>query len=248
MINLRNIKAKQGDFFLSVNSLSINKGQLIAVMGNNGSGKSTFLQIIAGIKSFTGDYALFNTDMKDFTRLELARKIGLFPQERSLNMPFDVSYVVLSGRYARSNGISYTDKDMKETQKWLVELDIDRLSARLFNELSGGEKQRVFLSRVLNMDTDVILLDEPFSAIDMAHQLKIINLLKTMAQNKIIIVVIHDLSFAIQHFTKFLFFKNGALLYNLDAAQLEESHLSEIFDIKIAFYKNNGRSFVYTEC
>ncbi|KJR41365.1 iron ABC transporter ATP-binding protein, partial [Candidatus Magnetoovum chiemensis] len=150
MINLRNIKAKQGEFLLHVNSLSINKGQLIAVMGNNGSGKSTFLQIIAGIKPFSGDYALSNSNFKDFTRLELARKIGLFPQERSLNMPFDVFYVVLSGRYARSNGVSYSYNDMKETQKWLIELDIERLSARLFNELSGGEKQRVFLSRALN--------------------------------------------------------------------------------------------------
>ncbi|GBE40985.1 MAG TPA: ABC transporter ATP-binding protein [Nitrospirae bacterium] len=220
---------------------------MVAVLGNNGSGKSTFLNVLSGQMDFTGDYRVGNRKFQEISQQECARRIGFLPQEAALNMPFDAFYVVLTGRFIHSDGRMYSEQDVIYTEKAMKTFDVFHLKDRLFNALSGGEKQRVLLARVMNMDTDIFLLDEPFSGIDILHQIKVVDIFKRLQREKIIMVVIHDLSFAIHHFSRFLFFREGLLLYDMGRNELDPEKLSDIFGVRVGFVEQNKRMFVYTE-
>ncbi len=220
---------------------------MIAVLGNNGSGKSTFLNVMAGLLEFTGGYSIDGMPFKKMAQAESARRIGFLPQEAALNMPFDAFYVVLTGRFIHSDGRMYSGGDIACTEEVMKRFDVFHLRDRLFNALSGGEKQRVLLARVMNMDTDIFLLDEPFSGVDILHQIKIVDIFRRIRKEKIIIVVIHDLSFAIQHFSRFLLFREGRLLYDMKKDGLSAGRLSEVFGVRVGFAEQDERMFVYTE-
>lgn len=239
--------AGQGKFVLSVNSLTLNKGDLTAVLGNNGSGKSTFLSILAGLRSYTGEYTINSVDFTKHKRASISKLIGLLPQEASINMPFDVFYVVLTGRFTHSDGMSYSKQDIGHTEMMMKRYDITHLRDRPFNELSGGEKRRVLIARALNMDTDAVLLDEPFSGVDIFHQIEIMKSLKVLKPKKVILVVIHDISFALQHFDRLLFFKEGEMLYDLTGQTLTSDKLSHIFDVNLKFYSHEDKKFLYVD-
>jgi len=247
LIKLKDIETRQGSFTLRVKSLSLNRGEFVAVLGNNGSGKSTFLSVLSGLKSFSGEYLLNGRDFRDYPSLQRYRLISLLPQETALNMPFDVQYVVLTGRYPHTNGQGYTEDDFEHTEKVLKRLDIHHLRHRQFNELSGGEKQRVLLARTINRESPVILLDEPLTGIDLRHQHEIVDLLKAMGRERLILVVVHDISLAVREFERFLFFVEGSLCYDLKRQELDEQRLSEVFQVKIRFIRDEKILSIYTE-
>ena len=220
---------------------------MVAVLGNNGSGKSTFLSVMSGLLEFTGGYRINERPFMEITHAESARQIGFLPQEAALNMPFDAFYVVLTGRFIHSDGRMYSAQDIAYTEKAMKKFDVYHLKDRPFNALSGGEKQRVLLARVMNMDTDIFLLDEPFSGIDILHQIKGVDIFKQLQKEKIIMVVIHDLSFAIHHFSRFLFFRDGLLLYDMSRDELVPERLSDVFGVKVGFVEQDKRMFIYTE-
>lgn len=230
-----------------MDGLHIGKGGLIAVLGNNGSGKSTFLNVMSGLLEFTGGYRVNGRPFREMAQAESARLMGFLPQEAALNMPFDAFYVVLTGRFIHSDGRMYSRADIARTENVMKRFDVFHLRDRLFNALSGGEKQRVLLARVMNMDTDIFLLDEPFSGIDILHQIKIVDVFRRIRSEKIIMVVIHDLSFAIHHFDRFLLFRDGRLLYDMKRDDLSPEMLSEVFGVRVGFAEQDNRMFVYTE-
>ncbi|HDH06360.1 MAG TPA: ABC transporter ATP-binding protein [Nitrospirae bacterium] len=220
---------------------------MVGVLGNNGSGKSTFLNVLSGQMDFAGDYKVGGRKFQEISHTESARQIGFLPQEAALNMPFDAFYVVLTGRFIHSDGRIYSEQDVSQTEKAMKRFDVYHLKDRLFNALSGGEKQRVLLARVMNMDTEIFLLDEPFSGIDILHQIRIVDIFRQLRMEKIIMVVIHDLSFAIHHFSRFLFFRDGLLLYDMSRDELDPQKLSDIFGVRVGFVEQDKRMFVYTE-
>ncbi|HDH12807.1 MAG TPA: ABC transporter ATP-binding protein [Nitrospirae bacterium] len=220
---------------------------MVGVLGNNGSGKSTFLNVLSGQMDFAGSYRIGGRPFEEMSQMDSARQIGFLPQEAALNMPFDAFYVVLTGRFIHSDGQMYSEQDVGYTEKAMKTFDVFHLKDRLFNALSGGEKQRVLLARVMNMDTEIFLLDEPFSGIDILHQIKVVDIFRRLQREKIIMVVIHDLSFAIHHFSRFLFFRDGLLLYDMSRDELVPERLSDVFGVKVGFVEQDKRMFVYTE-
>lgn len=215
------------------------------MLGNNGSGKSTFLGVLSGLNNYKGEYLLNGNGFDSIKRHDLSKQIGFLPQTTTLNMPFDVFYVVLTGRFVHSDGRRYCAKDIKVTENTMRDFDIYHLKDRQFNELSGGEKQRVLLCRVVNMDTEILLLDEPFSGVDMLHQAGVIRMLERLRDIKAIMVVIHDLSFAINHFERFIFFKDGALLYDLTSDELTNKKMKDVFGIDIELLEHNNKKFIF---
>ncbi len=247
MIKLKGIEVKQGAFKLKVDSLSLERGELVAVLGNNGSGKSTFLSVLSGLKAFTGQYLLDGKNFEDYSSVSRHQMISLLPQQTALNMPFDVQYVVLTGRYPYTDGRGYTEIDFENTQKVLRMLDIYHLRNRQFNELSGGEKQRVLLARVINRDSPVMLLDEPLTGVDLRHQHEIVDLLRMQSKDRLVLVVVHDIAMAVREFDRFLLFVDGYMEYDLSKEDLNESILSDVFQVRVNFIKNEKGIFVYTE-
>ena len=247
MIELRNMAADQGDFHLWVDRLSLVENDFVAVLGNNGSGKSTFLSVLSGLKEYSGRYRLLQRDFRAVDALHRNRQIGLLPQATTLNMPFDVFYVVLTGRFPHTDGNRYGSSDLESTDRAIRKFGIAHLAKRPFNELSGGEKQRVLLARLMNRDAPVILLDEPLSGIDIKHQYKTLKILRQLSHNRIVLVVIHDIAMAVRKFDRFLFFEKGTLVYDVPKSELQEERLTEIFDVRVKFFKSTKGFFVYTD-
>jgi len=247
LLDLRDIVAKRAEFRLSIESLKINRGEMIAIVGNNGSGKSTFLSVLGGLLSYSGIYRINDSEFGELDKKDRHRLISLLPQEGSLSMPFDVFYVVLSGRFPLTDGRCYEEEDYLFTERVMKWLDVWHLRHREFVTLSGGEKQRVLLARALNRDAAILLLDEPLSGIDLRHQYETVEILKQLQRDRIILVVIHDISLALREFDRFLCFKDGRLLYDLSGDEIEAEHIGTVFDIKVNFLKHENGVFIYRE-
>lgn len=245
MIDLQNLTVNQGEFALHLDKLTLKKGDFLCILGNNGSGKSTFVLLLSGQKDFKGDYQLEGKDFKNIPLSHRSKLISLLPQSITLTMPFDVFYVILTGRFPYAQEGRYSEGDIERTEQIMKKFDITHLKDRQFNELSGGEKQRVLLARTINRDAPVIVLDEPLSGIDMKHQQEAIEYLKILRHDRIIVVVLHDLSLALREFDRFLFFINGSLTYDLKGEVIEEKHLSEVFGVKLNILRHDKRLFVY---
>lgn len=244
MIELEDIEVKLGAFTLRIEGLTLSKGQLVAVLGNNGSGKSTLLSVLAGLRPYRGTYKLAGQDFKTLDTGQRHRLVSLLPQSVTLQMPLDVFYVVLTGRFPWTDGNNYSDEDIDLTEQALREFDLYHLKNRRFNELSGGERQRVLLARTFVRRSEVVLLDEPFTALDLKHQWETLRLLKDRATDRLIIVVLHDLAMAVREFDRLLFLKDGRLIYDLQRKDLKEEVLTEVFDIGLKIVDARGERFV----
>ena len=247
MIELRDVVAERGEFRLQVDRLDLAERDFVAVLGNNGSGKSTFLSVLSGLTEYSGLYRIRQKDFRTVDILSRNRRIGLLPQATALSMPFDVFYVVLTGRFPHTDGNRYSKTDLEATDHIVGKFDIDHLRDRPFNELSGGETQRVLLARLINRDAPVVLLDEPLSGIDIKHQLETLRILRELSRNRVILVVIHDIALAVREFRRFLFFEKGRLRYDKKKEELREGQLSEIFGVRVQFFKSDKGIFVYTD-
>ena len=244
-IELKEVSVKQSDFDLTISELHLAKGDFVGILGNNGSGKSTFLHMLTGLKPFKGQYKLSDIEFHHIHTKKRSQLISFLPQSVNLNMPFSVFYVVLTGRFPWTAGSRYSKDDVYATENMLKQLDIFHLQKRLYYELSGGEKQRVLIARTLNRDSPVIVLDEPLSGIDIKHQQEAIQYLRSLSHNKLILVVIHDLPLAIRTFDRFLFFINGTLAHDLRKSMINESLLFEVFGVKLNILKQDEKVVVY---
>lgn len=246
MIDLSGISAIRGQFTLMVNQLQLQEGELVAVLGNNGSGKSTFFSALSGFLEYDGDYRIREADYKSYDHISRKKLVGLLPQKTELNMPFDVYYVILTGRFAHTDGYRYAKSDHQSTEAVIDRFDIKHLRHRAFNELSGGEKQRVLLARAINHGAPVLLLDEPLNGIDIKHQHETVRHLHALKAEKIILVVMHDLTLAMREFDRFLVFDRGNLVYDASKETLDSARLAEIFKVKIDFLNMKEKLYVYT--
>lgn len=164
MISIKNLLIRRnGRDALKVDSLSIQKGETLAVVGPNGAGKSTFLLALAHLlKSSKGEITLHGKPQKEWNDLEYRRRIAFVFQDPLL--------MDMSVRENIALGLKFRKMDKEETQarvsKWAKAMGVDKLLERRAGQLSGGEAQRVSLARAFVLDPELLLMDEPFSAVD----------------------------------------------------------------------------------
>lgn len=196
---------------------SIEEGGFYALLGANGCGKTTLLRCVAGLlEPQGGRVEVDGRDVRDYGTSERARKISLVRQQAQTDFEFSAFEIVLMGRnpyQRRLQNESRKDWDiveecMRQTNTWHL-----RLSKP--HEMSGGELQRVMIARALAQQTPVMLLDEPTSNLDIAHQYDIMHLLRdiTQCQRKTVLLVVHDLNLALQYCPNVLLLNNGEVLY-----------------------------------
>jgi iron complex transport system ATP-binding protein len=178
-------------------SLDVLSGEVLALVGPNGAGKSTLLSLMAGdLAPTTGSVVLSNKEVSKYRPEEASRLRSVLMQSNTVSFPFTVWEIVEMGRapWARTPKIS---EDNVAIQEALERADVGHLADRRFNQLSGGERARVSLARVLAQRTPVILLDEPTAALDLRHQEDVMATLSYLAASGIaVVVVVHDLSVA----------------------------------------------------
>jgi iron complex transport system ATP-binding protein len=213
-IEARNVSAVLGGFtVLSDASLSVRAGELVALVGPNGAGKSTLLNVLAGdIPSATGEVVVDGEPLAEWSASELALRRAVLPQQVTVRFPFLVEEVVAMGRapWART---PFTAEDDARISASRAAADVRYLVGRSFTTLSGGERARVTLARVLAQHSQVILLDEPTAALDIHHQELILQVVRQCtAEGACAIVVLHDLALAAAHADRIAVLAGGRIV------------------------------------
>ncbi len=219
-------------------NISVSDGEFIAVIGPNGAGKSTLIKIIDGIIRPECDSIFLNDrSIVEIPRKELAGSIAYLPQESKFTFTYTVREVVLMGRFPYLEaGWAYLPEDLRVVKSVMEMMEISHFSQRNFNELSGGEKQRVLIASALAQEPRIILLDEPTTALDLRHQISIFEILKKLRkeQNITIIVVTHDINLAAQFCERIILMKSGQVIRDgVPENVLKFQVLQETFGVKV---------------
>jgi iron complex transport system ATP-binding protein len=181
-------------------SLAAQSGEVLALLGANGSGKSSLVRALAGVQAHEG-------------RIDRVGAIGYMTQDTGTRVALTAFEVVLLGRM-RSLAFRVGRQDLAAAEAAMREIGIAGLASRRMGELSGGQRQMVFLAQVLAGEPRILLLDEPTSALDIAHQLHVLDLLRaaTAARGLTTVAVLHDLNAAARFADRIAVLRDGALI------------------------------------
>lgn len=238
-------------------SLAVAPGEVVAVAGENGAGKSTLLRVLSGDAPPQSGRALMNGRPLEAWRLEeRARMRAVLPQDSAVAFGFSALDVALLGRYPHCAGAPGA-RDEAIARDALARLDVAHLVERDVTTLSGGERARVHLARVLaQLDDDVpqpryLLLDEPTASLDLAHQHLALGLAREIALERRIgvLAVLHDLNLAAQYADRVLLLKHGRVVADgAPEAVLSEALVSFAFSVRalVIPHPGNGRPLVVT--
>ena len=247
LLELSAFRVRRKNFELHLPGFVLREGERVAVLGPNGSGKSTLLAALSGLLPFEGRYLLCGRPFETLSEGERYRLLAYLPQGGRVGLPFEVFYVVLTGRYPHLSGGDYRRADLRAAEETLRALDLEALSRRVFSELSGGERQRVLLARALCRRARVLLLDEPFSGVDLRHQtLALRHLRRETARGAALLCVLHDVGLAVRHFERFILLKEGRARV-LSREELTPEILTELLGVPIKFYREEPEIWVLTE-
>lgn len=211
-------------------NLSVGAGEFLALIGPNGAAKSTLMKLMLGLlKPRTGEVKLFGRDIRRFSDWS---KIGYVPQQVSLNtaFPATVEEVVSSGFYS-GFGKFFDRKKRQEAVEHAMKLaGISELSRRLVGELSGGQRQKVFLAKALVKKPEALFLDEPTTGIDAASQQDFYNLLMRLNRNEGITVVIitHDIGVAFDKAGKIGCVRDRSVYIHENTEEVTQEHIAEV--------------------
>jgi iron complex transport system ATP-binding protein len=216
-INVNNLNYYYGDFPALKNvTFSVATGDFFIIIGPNGSGKTTLLKVMSGIlKSQAGQLEILNRPVNQYSRKALARTIAFVPQMIPVDFPFSVTEIVLMGRspYLGMLGLEQ-EKDLGIAKQALNFTGVDHLAHRKLNQLSGGEQQRVFVAKAICQEPEIILLDEPTASLDLAHQIRLMDLMEKLKNERGITVVMvsHDVNLAAMYGNRLLLLNKGEIV------------------------------------
>ena len=215
MIELTNISGGYGNYeVIRELSLKFSDGQITALVGPNGSGKSTLLNLCRGeIRSIQGEIMVDGRPISALSRISVARKIALLPQSRAVP-DITVGALVLHGRFPwLGYPRVYRAEDKAAVEKAMERAGIWEKRHKLLVQLSGGERQKAYIAMLLAQGAGNILMDEPMTYLDIAHQLELMGIMKELKnEGKCVIAVLHDLSAAMETSDQVAVIKNGGLL------------------------------------
>ena len=194
-------------------SMDLDSSEIIGIVGPNGAGKSTLIRCIDRILTPRGGTILLDeNDISNMTRMEIAKRMGYVPQTTTRVFPATVFDTVLMGRRPHL-GWKSSDADVDKVLEILELLGIMEFAMRDFNEISGGQQQKVLIARALAQEADILLLDEPTSNLDIRHQLEVMEIMTNIVHRKKIsaVMAIHDLNLAARYTTRILMLNGGRI-------------------------------------
>ncbi len=217
-------------------SLCIQKGSVTTIIGENGCGKSTLLKTIGRIlKPKSGDVMVNEHNVHKTNTKEIAKIIGMLPQSPKAPNGLSVEEIVEYGRYPHKKKRSGLTKEDHEVVDWALEqTDLLAFRHRNINALSGGQRQRVWIAMVLAQQTDIILLDEPTTYLDMAYQLEVLQLVQTLNREKgiTVIMVLHDINQASRFSDDLVMLHQGSIVtQGAPSAVMTNENLRKVFQI-----------------
>lgn len=215
--------------------LTIPKGKLSVILGPNGCGKSTLLKCLSLVLPPThGHVMLGETPLITLNNKARARELALLIQKPELPEGIDVQELVSRGRYPhQSLWRQWSEQDEKAVNQALNATGLTHLAQRPVAELSGGQQQRVWLAMVLAQQTEVLLLDEPTSFLDIRAQLAVLDFCQALvAQGRTLVLVLHDINQALRYGEHLLLMRDGKLIaHGSPQTLLNEALLEQVFGI-----------------
>jgi iron complex transport system ATP-binding protein len=233
-------------------SLALPPASMGALIGANGSGKSTLIRLLAGLlKPESGEVIFNGLPLANLQARERAKRIAYVPQSTASVFPFTAIEVVLTGRSPYSGRFRFESAhDEQIALTALDALDAAHLAARQVTELSGGERQLVMVARALAQQPEVMLLDEPASALDLKHRTQLARALRRLRDDRgiAVLMITHDLMLLDSAADLIFAMKSGRLIASGTPEEvLADSVLGEVYDARVRTMRSDGRTFVWSE-
>ncbi|WP_298378892.1 ABC transporter ATP-binding protein [uncultured Bradyrhizobium sp.] len=217
-------------------SLSLEAGHLVALVGPNGAGKTTLLRALAGLIPSDGDIRIGGDALASLALRERAKRFAYLPQGHMVHWPLPARDIVALGRYPHgaTDPARLSPKDIEAVLRAMQAVDVTEFSDRRVTELSGGERSRVALARVLAVEAPVILADEPTASLDPRHQIDVMQKLRNVADTGVLVIVVtHDLGLAARFADHVLVLSEGRLAaQGAPDAALSEAVLASVFRVR----------------
>ena len=195
-------------------TLDLPKGQVIALIGHNGSGKSTLLKVLARQVAASGRVTFEGRGLLDWQARDYARRLAFLPQTTPPAEGMLVRELVALGRYPWHGALGrFGPHDEEIVTRAMEECGVARFAKRLVDTLSGGERQRVWLAMMVAQEAGTLLLDEPISALDIAHAVEVLALVRRMCheQGRSAVIVLHEVNMAARFCDHIVAIKGGRL-------------------------------------
>jgi iron complex transport system ATP-binding protein len=217
-------------------SIEVDRGSIVGLLGPNGSGKTTLLRVLAGIlPPLTGTVLIDDRPIERLTRRDLARRIAVVPQETHSTFDFSVIDMVLMGRYPHLGPFALEGAaDQEIARDSLAATGTAALETRRFGTLSGGEKQRVVIAGALAQASDMLLLDEPTTALDLGYQLEITALLRRLNTERGVTMIVstHDLNLAAALCERIVLLRQGRVIaHGTTRETLTAENIRALYDV-----------------
>ncbi len=197
-------------------NMNIPKGKITTIIGPNGCGKSTVLKTVGRIiKPKEGMVYLNGDDIRSLSTKDVAQKMAILPQSPQAQGGLTVGEIVSYGRFPHQRGVGKLSPEDKKIIAWALKITkLTEFETTMVDNLSGGQRQRVWIAMALAQQTDLILLDEPTTYLDMAYQLEVLELLYNLnrEQSCTIVMVLHDLNLAARFADYMIAIRSGDII------------------------------------
>ncbi len=244
ILDIRNLSAGYDDnFVIHGIDMKLEPGEFVAIIGPNGSGKSTLIRAALGLLHNTrGQVLIGSRNIEELGRREIAGQAAYVPQLMEPAFEFTVEDIVRMGRYSRQSRLgALSPRDKTAVDEALSLVGLAPLSSKRLGQLSGGEKQRVFIARALSQDTPLLLLDEPSLHLDINYQIEIYGLLKRLQREKgkAVLAAEHNINLAVLHADRLVLLKDGQVAETGPPEEtIRAETIQRIFGAKVDIRKN----------
>ncbi len=233
-LSLENISCRMGGKIVLENvSFNVSAGEFVGLIGPNGAGKSTLLRLAASLeKPSAGHVSLGDAPTISLSSAERARRLSYLPQAREIAWTMTARDIVSLGRFAWGAPLRESPDDIAAVARAMEETGAASFADRLAHTLSGGELARVHLARMLAGQTPLILADEPVSALDPAHQLSVMKLLRAKAdEGRAVMAALHELPLAARYCTRLIALHDTRIAFDGASDAMPPETIETIFGV-----------------
>jgi iron complex transport system ATP-binding protein len=251
LLNASNVKFGYTAEKLLLNNFnfSLNKGDFAAIIGPSGAGKTTVFRILTGYSKLdSGTVTVKTKNIRKLHNIERSKIMAVVPQNVFSPMPYTVRQIVEMGRVASlSKFRAFNRKDLDCVMKALECVKMESFVHKLFNNLSGGEKQRVMIAMALAQEPEILLLDEPTASLDISLRTHLMKLLRNLNRDKgiTVLVISHDIQLAAGFCSRLILIKNGSIVMDGKVNEVLKTELiNSVYECDVEIVKLNGKTFI----